>query len=193
MRFVKKAALRPVPPWAVVDDLALGAVDGMLSDESDQLQETLDAAYREMDRLQPALAAWLGSEVSEREDDLAQSLGYFLIVTVYMAFREAFPTRLGEVNEAELNDARELLAADEELREGDPAEMMESDDVVAMTQPVLLHFVQHHLDQALDQAGEKADLEAFDRVYRAVLIEVIALSHVVAPPEGEASKKEALD
>jgi hypothetical protein len=193
MRFVTKAALRPVPPWAVVDDLALGTVDGMLSDESDQLQETLDAAYREMDRLQPALAAWLGTEVSEREDDLAQSLGYFLIVTVYMAFREAFPTRLGEVNEAELKDAREMLAADEELREGDPAEMMESDDVVAMTQPVLLHFVQHHLDRALDQAGEKADLEAFDRVYRAVLIEVIALSHVVSPPEGEPTPEKALD
>ena len=192
MRFVKKAALRPVPKWAVVDDVALGGVESTLSDESDQLQETLDAAYREMDRRQPALAGWLGGEVSGRSDDLAQSLGYFLIVTVYMAFREAFPTRLGEVTEAELTDARDMLAADEELREGDAAEMMESDDVVAMTQPTLLHFVQHHLDQALDQAGEKADLESFDQVYRAVLIEVISLSHVVAPPEGEGSK-ETLD
>jgi hypothetical protein len=192
MLFVKKAALRPVPKWAVVDDVAVGAVEQTLGDESDQLQDTLDAAYREMDRRQPALAAWLGGEVSERSDDLAQSLGYFLIVTVYMAFREGFPTRLGEVSEAELADARAMLAADEELREGDPAEMMESDDVVAMTQPTLLHFVQHHLDQALDQAGEAADLEAFDRVYHAVLIEVIALSHVIAPPEGEAAK-EALD
>ena len=192
MRFVKKAALRPVPKWAVVDDVALGGVESTLSDESDQLQDTLDAAYREMDRRQPALAGWLGGEVSGRSDDLAQSLGYFLIVTVYMAFREAYPTRLGEVTEAELTDARDMLAADEELREGDAAEMMESDDVVAMTQPTLLHFVQHHLDQALDQAGEKADLESFDQVYRAVLIEVIALSHVVAPPEGETAK-ETLD
>ena len=192
MRFVKKAALRPVPKWAVVDDVALGGVESTLSDESDQLQDTLDAAYREMDRRQPALAGWLGGEVSGRSDDLAQSLGYFLIVTVYMAFREAFPTRLGEVTEAELTDARDMLAADEELREGDAAEMMESDDVVAMTQPTLLHFVQHHLDQALDQAGEKADLASFDQVYRAVLIEVISLSHVVAPPEGEAAK-ETLD
>lgn len=185
MRFVKKAALRPVPPWAVVDEMAVGAVEQLLGDESDGLQEQLDAAYREMDRKQPALAAWLGSEVSGRSDDLAQSLGYFLVVTVYIAFREAFPTRLGEVTEAELTDARQMLAADEELRQSDPAEMMESDDVVAMTQPTLLHFVQHHLDQALDQAGEGADLEAFDRVYRAVLVEVIALSHVVTPPEGE--------
>lgn len=192
MLFVKKAALRPVPKWAVVDDVAVGSVEQTLGDESDQLQDTLDAAYREMDRRQPALATWLGSEVSGRSDDLAQSLGYFLIVTVYMAFREAFPTRLGEVVQAELTDARAMLAADEELRKGDAAEMMESDDVVAMTQPTLLHFVQQHLDQALDQAGEGADLEAFDRVYHAVLVEVIALSHVVSPPEGEPAK-EALD
>lgn len=192
MLFVKKAALRPVPKWAVVDEVAVGAVEALLGDESDDLQTSLDAAYREMDRRQPVLATWLGGEVSGRSDDLAQSLGYFLIVTVYMAFREAFPTRLGEVNEAELADARAMLDADEELRKGDPAEMMESDDVVAMTQPMLLHFVQHHLDQALDQAGEGADLEAFDKVYRAVLIEVISLSHVVQPPEGETGT-EALD
>src|SRR5690349_7925883 len=163
MLFVKKAALRPVPRWAVVDDVAVGAVEETLGEEGDRLQESLDGAYREMDRRQPALATWLSGQVSSREDDLAQSLGYFLIVTVYMAFREAFPTRLGEVDVTGLELARGTLEADEELRKGDPAEMMESDDVVAMTQPTLLHFVQHHLDQALDQAGEKPDLEAFDQ------------------------------
>lgn len=187
MLFVKKAALRPVPRWAVVDDVAVGAVEETLGEEGDRLQESLDGAYREMDRRQPALATWLSGQVSSREDDLAQSLGYFLIVTVYMAFREAFPTRLGEVDETGLELARGTLEADEELRRGDPAEMMESDDVVAMTQPTLLHFVQHHLDQALDQAGEKPDLEAFDQIYRAVLVEVISLSHAVRAPEGEAT------
>jgi hypothetical protein len=185
MLFVKKAALRPVPRWAVVDDVAVGAVEETLGEEGDRLQDSLDGAYREMDRRQPALATWLSAQVSSRDDDLAQSLGYFLIVTVYMAFREAFPTRLGEVDATELELARGTLEADEELRKGDPAEMMESDDVVAMTQPTLLHFVQHHLDQALDQAGEKPDLEAFDQIYRAVLVEVISLSHAVRPPEGE--------
>jgi hypothetical protein len=185
MLFVKKAALRPVPRWAVVDDVAVGAVEETLGEEGDKLQESLDGAYREMDRRQPALATWLSAQVSSREDDLAQSLGYFLIVTVYMGFREAFPTRLGEVDATGLELARGTLEADEELRKGDPAEMMESDDVVAMTQPTLLHFVQHHLDQALDQAGEKPDLEAFDQIYRAVLVEVIALSHAVRAPDGE--------
>ena len=39
---MKKAALRPVPKWAVVDDVAVGAVEQTLGDESDQLQETLE-------------------------------------------------------------------------------------------------------------------------------------------------------
>jgi hypothetical protein len=55
-----------------------------------------------------------------------------------------------------------------------------------MTQPALLHFVQHHLEQALEQAGGESDLEAFDTIYRAVLVEVVALSHAVQPPEGVA-------
>jgi hypothetical protein len=186
VRFVRKAALRDVPPHAVVDDVAIQGVEEQLGEEGDELQQTLDGTYREMDRKQAALAAYLAEQVSGRADDLAQSLGYFLVVTVYMAFREAFPPRLGEVDETSLKLAIDTLAADEELRANDPAEMMESDDVVAMGQPALLHFVQHHLDQALSQAGEEPDLEAFDHIYRAILVEVISLSQAVQPPEGSA-------
>src|SRR4051812_26408594 len=50
MLFVKKAALRPVPRWAVVDDVAVGAVEETLGEEGDRLQDSLDGAYREMDR-----------------------------------------------------------------------------------------------------------------------------------------------
>lgn len=175
-----------------MDDVAIQGVEEQLGEEGEELQETLDATYREMDRKQPALAQWLGDQVSSRSDDLAQSLGYFLAVTVYMAFREAFPTRLVEVDETSLKLAIDTLAADEELRANDPAEVMESDDVVAMGQPVLLHFVQHHLEQALSQAGEDPDLEAFDHIYRAVLVEVIALSHAVRSPEGTAAQDEIL-
>ena len=192
MRFVLKAALRPVPRHAVVDDVAIANVEEQLGEEGDELQQTLDASYREMDRKQPAMAQFLSEQVSKHEDDLAQSLGYFLVVTVYMAFREAFPTRLVEVDETQLKLAIDMLAADEELRANDPKEVLESDDVVAMGQPVVLHFVQHHLDQALNQGGEDPDLEAFDSIYRAVLVEVIALSHAVRSPDGTAQQDEIL-
>jgi hypothetical protein len=186
MLFVRKAALRDVPRWAVVDEHAVEAVEDALGDEGDELQAALDGAYRDMDRLQPTLAQYLAEQIADQRDDLAQSVGYFLSITVHMAFREAFPTRLGTIDEPALGMAIATLDADEELRKDDPSEAMESDDVVAMTQPALLQFVQHHLEQALEQAGEQPDLAAFDQVYRAVLVEVVALSHAVAPPEGVA-------
>lgn len=184
MRFVRRTALRDVPAWAKVDEVALQAVEESLAEDGDELQKTLDSSYREMDLRQPALAQWLADQVSSKSDDLAQSLGYFLAVTVYMAFREAFPRRLDSVEARALQIAIEMLEVDEQLRANDPSEMLESDDVVAMGQPVLLHFVQHHLDQALEQAGDEPDLAAFDQIYRAVLVEVIVLSDAVIPPDG---------
>jgi hypothetical protein len=183
--FLRKAALRPVPRWAVVDELAIDALEERLGEGEARLQEVLDAGYREMDRIQPHLASWLAQEVSSPTDELAQSVGYFLAVTVYLAFKEAFPTRLEGVDELALKLAMDTLSVDEDLRANDPHEVMESDDVVAMGQPVVVEFVQHHLDEALEQAEDEADLGAFDAVYRAVLVEVIALSHAVRAPEGE--------
>lgn len=181
--FLRKAALRPVPAWAVVDEVALDALESTLGDDDESLQEILDAGYHEMDRLQPHLAEWLAEQVSSRNDELAQSVGYFLVVTVYLAFREAFPTRLGAVDESALRLALETLEVDEELRANDPTEVFESDDVIAMGQPSLVSYVQHHFDEALAQAQGSPDLDSFDGVYRAILIEVIALSHAVQAPD----------
>ncbi len=186
--FLRKAALRPVPRWAVVDDLALDDLEDTLGDGQERLQQALDAGYRDMDRLQPHLAEWMATQLSSRHDELAQSVGYFLAVTVYMAFREAFPTRLTTVDELSLQLAIDTLSVDEELRANNPTEVLESDDVVAMGQPVLLGYVQHHFDEALAQADDEVDLEAFDVVYRAILVEVIALSHAVRSPDGQTQK-----
>jgi ketosteroid isomerase-like protein len=99
---------------------------------------------------------------------------------------------LGAIDETQLTLAIETFDADEALRREDPSEVMETDDVVAMTQPALVHFVQHHLEEAIEQAGESPDLEAFDHVYRTVLVEVVALSHAVVPPEGLVTSGPAL-
>jgi hypothetical protein len=173
-----------VPAHAIVDEHSVEAIEESLGDGQESLQDTLDRGYAELDRKQPALAGWLADEVSDRADELVQSLGYFLAVTVYLAFAEAFPRRLREVDGGNLQMALDTLAADEELRANDPQEILDSDDVVAMGQPALLAFVQHHLEQAIEQAGESMDLMDLDRVYRAVLVEVIALSHAVESPSG---------
>ncbi len=186
--FLRKAALRPVPKYAIVDEAAVEAVEQGLDDQEEQLQEALDAGYRLLDRKQPILAKWLAEEVSHQKDELAQSLGYFLAVTVFQAFHEAFPARLGAVDERALQIALETLEADEEIRAADPIEVLDSDDVVAMGQPVVLSYVQHHIGEALEQAGEEANLEDLNRIYRAILVEVIALSHAVGPPSGTTSE-----
>ena len=64
-----------------------------------------------------------------------------------------------------------------------------SDDVVAMGQPAVIEFVQHHVEEAIEQAEGEVELEQLDRVYRALLVEVIALSHAVAGPRGENHSK----
>jgi hypothetical protein len=183
--FVRKAALRPVPDHAIVGAGHVQAVERSLDEDEKLLQERLDAGYRELDRKQPTLALFLSEELASLSDELVQALGYFLSVTVHMAFREAFPTRLHPVDEGDLRMALETLAADEELRANDPLETLESDDVVAMAQPAVLAFVQHHVEEAIEQADAEISTEDLERAYRAILVEVIALSHSVASPSGE--------
>lgn len=183
--FLQKAAIRQVPRFAVVDESAVEGVEALLDVGEEAIQEVLDSGYRELDRRQPVLAAWLAEEVSDREDELAQSLGYFLAIAIYMAFKEAFGARLGAVDETGLGLALETLSIDEELRASDPSDTLTSDDVIALGQPVLIDFIQHHMREAVEQAGEEADVDSLDRVYRAVLVEIIALSHAVEAPAGE--------
>lgn len=183
--FLRKAAIRLVPRYAIVDDNAVESVEEALAGDEENLQEILDGGYRELDRRQPVLSEWLAEEVSEREDELSQSLGYFLAIAVYMAFREAFGARLGAVDETNLRLALDTLTLDEELRANDPTEALSSDDVIALGQPVVIDFVQHHMREAIEQAEEDANLENLDRVYRAILVETIALSHAVMAPPGE--------
>lgn len=182
---IRKAALRPVPTYAVVQSHTIHGVEAELDDGQESLQDCLDRAFGELDRKQPALAEWLSDELARTRDELVQSLGYFLTVTVYLAFRDAFPTRLHPVDESALAMARDTLAADEELRAADPTEILDSDDILAMRQPSIIAFVQHHVDEALDQGDGEIDLDELERVYRCILVQVIALSHSVASPSGE--------
>jgi len=182
--FLRKAALRPVPEHATVSEYAVDALEVELEACGEDLQEALDVGYRGLDRDQPSLADWLSEQVTLCHDEMVQSLGYFLVITVFMLFREAFPRRLTEVDEDALSMARNTLEVDEELRAHDPHEVLESDDVIGLTQPLVLDFIQHHIQEALEQTEGELDIEALDRLYRALLVEVIALSHAVASPSG---------
>ncbi len=181
---IQKAALRPVPEYAVVPGHVLEELEVELDEGEVSLQDALDQGFNDFDRRQEVLATALADELASAQDELVQSLGYFLVVTVYVAFREAFPRRLNEVDEDALRMANATLTIDEELRAGDATEVLDSDDLLAMSQPAVLSFIQHHIDEAIEQADGQVDLDELERIYRSLLVLVIALSHAVTAPAG---------
>lgn len=184
--------MRAVPSHAVVPKEAIESLEAELSG-SDDLEQRIDRAFGDLDARQPALASYLSDEIDAITDETVQALGHFLGVAVHEAFSGAFGKRLGRVDEASVAIACGTLEADEELRRGSPGEMLESDDVVAISQPHVLAYVREQLDAVLepDDDGDASDvdLEGVHRVYRAVLIEIIALSHAVEFPAGQARRR----
>lgn len=187
LRWTSRAALRPVPPYAVVPAHAVEGAERAFVD-SDALTEQVEAAFEALDREQPALARYFTRTLDALRDDVALALGHFASVVVHAAFRRAFGDRVREVDEAALEVARGSLEVDEELRRGDGVDALESDDVIALAQPHLLTFVREQLDAALeaDEDGTPADvdLDAVLVVYRMLLVAVLALSHAVVPAAG---------
>jgi len=161
----------------------LGEIEADLADEDENARDRLDGAFSRFEATQPAIADLVANALGRPIDETALALGYFLTLAIWLAFERNFESRLGEVPEDELIAAEQSLALDEELRRVDPAEAVDSDDVVAMEQPDLLSFVHEHLDNALEAHAGEVDVDDVHSIYRVVLVEVLALSHAVRPPE----------
>lgn len=183
--FVGKAALRPVPPYAVVSEHAVESVDEALDRDHEALQEWLDERYQDFEKRQPVLGDWVSERISECELELAQSLGYFLCIVIYEIFREAFPTRLYEVDEDALELTLQTLDIDEAVRAADPSRSLATDDVVALGQPAIVVLLQHHLREAIEQLDDESRNGELEDIYRVILALVVALSHAVESPTGE--------
>jgi hypothetical protein len=179
--------MRPVPSHAVVPQDAIDEIESEFTN-ADDLEGRVDRAFGDLDDRQPTVARFIANEVDGVSDETAQALGHFLGVAVHEAFVAAFGTRMRRVDDEALEVARATFEVDEELRKSSPDEMLESDDVVAIAQPHVVSFVRAQLDAALepDEDGEPpdVDLEDVSRIYRAVLVEIVALSSAVTPPTG---------
>jgi hypothetical protein len=187
-------AIRPVPPFAVVDARTIARVREKLTpddDDDEQITERhLDDAFARFEASQPALSARLEDALERRSlDETARMLGYFLGVSVWLAFDQQFGNRLLRVDETAIRATCDALDLETELRAERTADALEVDDVVAREQPALMEFVRDHLDIAL--ASEKAHSTSDDpdvgdvyAIYLLVIVEILTLSHAVSPHPG---------
>jgi len=180
--WVRRAAIRPVPPYAQLPIRALSEVEDQLGDDDDMARERLDEAFNRFEQTQPALAERISQTLGEPLDETALALGYFLTLAIWLAFDNVFGADLTEVTDTALASVEEALQLDEQLRLADPAEAVDSDDVVAMEQPDILTFVHEHIDAALEANANEVDVEDVHAIYHLVLIEVLALSYAVRAP-----------
>ena len=182
--WVRRSAIRPVPSYAKVAAHAIESVREGLADDDDEARTQLDEAFERFERTQASLAAHVAEALSKPLDETALALGYFLALAVWLAFEQAHGRHIDEVKDEELEATDQLLSLDEELRRADPAEALDSDDVIAMEQPHLLEFVHEHIDATLEAHADSIDVDDVHSVYRLVLVEVLALSYAVQRPAG---------
>ena len=180
--WVRRAAIRPVPPFAQVSERVLSDVEGRLAEDDDDAKHRLDEAFARFEQTQPVLADRVSSALSGPLDETALALGYFLTLAIWLAFDETFHGAMARVDELALAGVEEAFSLDEQIRLSDPAEAVDSDDVVAMEQPHVLAFVNEHLEAALEANASEVDVEDVHAIYRVVLIEILALSYAVRPP-----------
>src|SRR6188472_543817 len=139
--WVRGAAIRPVPPYAVVGRDVLDNVEDELADGGLGAKSELDDAFERFERTQPALAEQAAQVLARPLDETALALGYFLTIAVWLAFERAFGARLIEVDDQALEAAQSALTLEEELRATHAHEPLELEDVMAIEQPGILAFV----------------------------------------------------
>jgi hypothetical protein len=191
--WVRGAAIRPVPRFAVVERSTLDGIERELAEDSPRARGELDGAFSRFESTQPHLADSISQVLAKPLDETALALGYFLSIAVWLAFERTFgDQRLREVSADALEATSQAIALEEELRATNGAEPLDIDDVVSLEQPHVLAFVHEHVDAALEpaapegQEGEirEVDVDDVHAVYRAIVLLTLCLSHAVLPVDG---------
>jgi hypothetical protein len=191
--WVRGAAIRPVPRYAIVGARSLDQIERELADDSSRAREELDEAFARFESTQPNLADAISRLLSKPLDETALALGYFLSIAIWLAFERTFTeTRLREVSLDVLNATEEAIALEEQLRASHGDEPLDLDDVVSIEQPSVLAFVHGHVEAALDPSarrvqqrqGCEVEVEDVQAVYRAIVLLTLCLSHAVVPIDG---------
>jgi len=187
-------AIRPVPSHAVIDARTIDGVREAFEADDDDAQRKLDDAFSRFEATQPALSARLEDALEKRGlDETARTLGYFLGVCVWLAFDRQFGGRLGRVDDVAVRAETDALELEAELRSQETMarDAFDAEDVVAREQPALMEFIHEHIDVALDSESfaTKGDVDDVHAIYRVVLVELLSLSHAVAPHPGAPARR----
>jgi hypothetical protein len=198
--WVRGAAIRPVPGYAVVDARTLEMIEAELADDSPRARGELDGAFARFEATQPRLADVLSDVLAKPLDETALALGYFLSISVWLAFERTFGSaRLREVTADAIAATEEAIALEEELRAAHGDEPFDLDDVVSIEQPNVLAFVHEHVDAALDpgtigsaEDPREVDVDDVHSVYRAIVLLTLCLSHAVLAADGASRGRELM-
>jgi len=201
--WVRGAAIRPVPNFAVIHGAVLERIERELAHDANphrapQTPDPIDLEelFTRFERTQPALARRVTDVLDRPLDQAAIALGCFLSVTIWLAFERTFGKRLSEVSEDALRASEAAFALEEELRAGHDSEPFELEDIIEQQQPAIIDFVHEHLEAALEGDAEPAernvDVDDVHLVYRTMLVLTLALSHAVKPDDSNALGPELL-
>lgn len=189
--WVRRAAIRPIPAFARIEQAVLEVLEQEVSqdlDDGGSTSKLFDAALERFEETQPVLFEHLDDALTRTKNEPALGFGYFLILATYLAFERAFGASIDRVTEVNIESAQASLGLDEEIRMADPAEVVESDDVIAMDQPHLVAFIQDHVEAALEAHANAVDVDEVHAIYRAVLVEVLCLSYAVQSRGGQSNE-----
>jgi len=183
----------------------LDEIERDLADDSPRSREQLDGAFARFESSQPRLADLVSQVLTRPLDETALALGYFLSISIFLAFERTFSeARLREVSADALEATEQAIALEEELRAAHGDEPLDLDDVVSIEQPHVLAFVHDHVDAALEPSTGRSEEEAggsepgevdvddVHSVYRAIVLLTLCLSHAVVPMDGAVRGRDEL-
>jgi hypothetical protein len=167
-----------------VPESTLAALETRFSAADERARQLARSGHERLKAEQPALAEYLAQSWPPSLDETALALGQMLAVAVFLAFEAFSPSPLELLSAESLGAACLGLDADEELRRSDPTDPLDSEDIIAIEQPALVAFINDHLGRTLERHADSVDVDDVALVFRTLLVEIIALSHVVPRPPG---------
>ena len=162
----------------------MAAVEGAFAGGDERARRVLTDGLERFGVRQDALARYLADTLAQPLDPPALALGRTLGVAVFMAFEASPGARLRRLDVDAVAAADAALSADEELRRTDPLDALDSEDIVAIEQPALVAFVNEQIGLTLERHAESIDVDDVAVVFRAILVEILALSWAALPPPG---------